>query len=145
MNITNQKSGQILILWDNVTQRNNLSTFFRLHGFSVDISADGFQGLSMIENQLPEPFNIILVGDDLSSLPPEDVLVMLNSQFKVEEKPCIIKIFHDQKVENEALNELKQLGVDMVLTGTINLNTLLKFVNEKADEHKKKLKLLRQK
>jgi len=122
---------RLLVVDDNATAREILSTMARTFGLDVDVARDGAQGLRMVQEADAKalPYDLVLMDWKMPVMDGVETLARLRAQ-ELDHVPTVIMVTGYGR--EEALSTASQRGVALssVLTKPVTPSTLLEAIGE---------------
>jgi PAS domain S-box-containing protein len=122
---------RLLVVDDNASAREILSTMARTFGLEVDVALDGAQGLRMVQEADAKalPYDLVLMDWKMPVMDGVETLARLRSE-ELAQVPTVIMVTGYGR--EEALGSASQRGVSLssVLTKPVTPSTLLEAIGE---------------
>ena len=113
-----KKENIVLIIDQNHTRRNNMSSRLRVMGYATEMSASGFQSIALLETsqKLKKSYRLILIVGDAEDMPGREILLLMRT---INESKKSLPIFyvHKDKDPDEILNIIKEGANDYIVEG----------------------------
>ncbi len=109
----------ILLVDQNPTRRNNLSSRLRMLGYTIEIASSGFQALHLLEDSNFNKYNqkryrLVLVLDDSEDMPGREIMLLMREVVKEKNKLPILLGSGDNDPEH-ILNIIKEGANDYIV------------------------------
>lgn len=119
----NQPAGRLLVVDDNDLNREMLSRRLRRKGFEIQMAADGYAAMELIEK---ETFDLVLLDIMMPGISGLEVLENLRKRYSQPELPIIMAT---ARVQSEDIVTALNLGANDYVTKPIDFNVLLARVD----------------
>lgn len=109
----------ILLVDQNPTRRNNLSSRLRMMGYTIEIASSGFQAIHLLEDTQTNQYNkkryrLILILGDSEDMPGREILLLMREIIKEKAKLPILLGNPDDDPEN-ILKMIKEGANDYIV------------------------------
>ena len=117
MNETIQKKSVVLIIDENTTRKNNLSSKLRHVGYATELSSSGFHAIHLIEKGAKSDsklYKLVLIVGDSSDMPGREILLLMRNLVESKEKLPILFLHEDNDPES-ILETMKEGANDYIV------------------------------
>lgn len=113
----------ILLVLNNLNERNNLSSRLRTQGFHVECASGGFHALHLIENH---PYHLAIIVQNMHDMPGGEIISLLRNAKNQKELPVL---FLSKRANADEMMELMALGATCQ-EYTQNFQAILETINK---------------
>jgi CheY-like chemotaxis protein len=112
------KDNIVLIVDQNATRKNNLSSRLRMMGYTTELISSGFQAIHLLEQseKLKKSYAIVIILGESEDMPGREVLLLSRQLVKNKNKLPILYINKD-KDPDEILQIIKEGANDYIVEG----------------------------
>jgi PleD family two-component response regulator len=138
MSATTEKKNVILIIDENTTRKNNLSSKLRHVGYATELCSSGFHAvhlLEKIERDNSKCYRLILIIGDTADMPGREVLLLMRNVIESKNKLPIL-ILHEDSDPDNILQTIKE-GANDYIVDIENYGKVLTKVQKFAPIHQK--------
>lgn len=116
---------RLLVVEDTPVLAENMADLFRMEGYEVDISENGFEGLQ----RLKESKYDLIITDLLMPVMDGETLV---SEIRIMTPTVPVIVLTARHLDVVLQDALRAVGVDLILNKTVEIDLLLDYVSKLA-------------
>lgn len=111
-----KKENIVLIIDQNPTRRNNLSSRLRMMGYSTELSSSGFHSISLLEEAQKQKkfYRLILIVGEAEDMPGREILLLMRA-INTSKTALPILYVNKDKDPDEILNVIKDGANDYIV------------------------------